>query len=407
VDTEEIKRVVNQLGSIIDMAWTKNAKRSKISRHSKQWWSDDCKRSLDNYRLTRSLESWKKFKNSVKNAKQSFFDDEIQEIANKCRGSWELTNWIKSRKLLAIETIYHNNRPCTTLDSLWNVLYSSFNTALNRHVDLNILNEIEHKPFQQWNSFSKAEFKSAISKCNDFSVPGPDKLSWHHLKVIVANDDCLTNIINIADSCINLGYWLNYFKVLSTIIISKPNKTSYDQLKAFQPIVLLNTLGKLIEKVIVERLQFTVVHNDFIHPSQLGSLKFKSTTDAGVALTHIVQLEWSKGKSSSTLTFDISQFFPSLNHNLLTCILDKAGFDPKVTSFFTNYLVSRRTKYMWNEFSSSHFDVNIGVGQGSALSPILFSLYFSPFLYILENRLKNLRIPVSILSFVNDGLIAA
>ena len=54
------------------------------------------------------------------------------------------------------------------------------------------------------------------------------------------------------------------------IIIPKPNKMSYDQAKSFHPIVLLNTLGKLIEKVIAERLQFTVVNNDFIHPSQLG-----------------------------------------------------------------------------------------------------------------------------------------
>ena len=42
-----------------------------------------------------------------------------------------------------------------------------------------------------------------------------------------------------------------------------------------------------------------------------------------------------------------------------------------------------------------------------SLSPILSSLYLSLFLYILENRLKNLRIPVSILSFVDDGLIVA
>ena len=69
VDTEEIEQVVNRLGSIIDIAWTKNVKRSKISRHSKQWWSEECKRSLDNYRSTRSLENWKKFKNSVKVAK--------------------------------------------------------------------------------------------------------------------------------------------------------------------------------------------------------------------------------------------------------------------------------------------------------------------------------------------------
>ena len=59
---------------------------------------------------------------------------------------------------------------------------------------------------------------------------------------------------------------------------------------------------------------------------------------------------------------------------------------------------------MWNNFSSPLFEVNIGVGQGSALSPILSALYLSPFLYILENRLKNLNIPVSIILFVDDGL---
>ena len=236
---------------------------------------------------------------------------------------------------------------------------------------------------------------------------GPDKLTWHHLKFIIKDNSCLTNIVNIADACINLGHWPEYFKISSTIIIPKPNKPLYDQPKAFHPIVLLNTIGKLIEKVVANRLQFTVASNNFIHLSQLGGLKFKSTTDAGITLTHIVRSEWAKEKSTSSLAFDISQFFPSLNHNLLVHILGKAGFDPKVLTFFANYLVKRRTSYMWNNLSSPMFDINIGVGQGSALSPILSSLYLSPFPYILKKRFENLKIPVSILSFVDDGLIIA
>ena len=53
------------------------------------------------------------------------------------------------------------------------------------------------------------------------------------------------------------------------------------------------------------------------------------------------------------------------------------------------------------------FEVNVGVGQGSTFSPILSVLYFTSFLYILEKCLKNLKIPISILSFVDDGLIIA
>ena len=188
-------------------------------------------------------------------------------------------NWIKRRKLPVVEAIKYDGHLCLSPESLWNTLHSTFNITLNHQVDLNILNEIEHKPFLQWFLFSKEEFKQAISNCNDLLVSRPDKLTWHHLK----------SIINIANSCFKLGHWPNYFKYSSIIIIPKPNKMSYDQLKAFRPIVLLNTLGKLIEKVIAERLQFTVISNNFIHPSQLGGLKFKSTTDAGVVLTHIVQ----------------------------------------------------------------------------------------------------------------------
>jgi len=181
----------------------------------------------------------------------------------------------------------------------------------------------------------------------------------------------------------------------------------YNQAKSFRPIVLLNTLEKLIEKVIAKRLQFTVVNNDFIHLSQLGGLIYKSTMDAGVALIHIVCPGWAKGKTTSTLTFDISQFFPSLNHRLLTLILEKVGLESRVLSFFANYLVKRKTNYVWNDLQSLDFEVNIGVGQGSALSPILSALYLTPFLYILEKHLKNLKIPISILSFVDDGLIIA
>jgi len=172
----------------------------------------------------------------------------------------------------------------------------------------------------------------------------------------------------------------------------------------FCPIVLLNTLGKLVEKVIAERIQFIVASNNFIYPSQLGGLKFKSTSDTGIVLTHIIRSGWSKGRTTSTLAFDISQFFPSLNHRLLVLILEKVGLGPKVTNFFANYLVQRSTKYLWNDLSSPPFEVNVGVGQGSALSPILSILYLSLLIYIMEKRFKNPNLPISILSFIDDGL---
>jgi len=108
---------------------------------------------------------------------------------------------------------------------------------------------------------------------------------------------------------------------------------------------------------------------------------------------------------TSTLAFNIAQFFLSLNYCMLSLILGKAEFNPKVMYFFSNYLVGRKTWYFWNNFSSPFFNIDIGVGQGSAQSPILSALYLVLVLHILEKCLKTLKIPVSILSFVDDRLI--
>ena len=86
-------------------------------------------------------------------------------------------NWINRCKLPATKAIKHNGFPCLSPESLWNALHKTFNTALHRQVDLDILNEINCKPTLQWFPFSKEEFKQVISKYNNLSVLGPDKLS--------------------------------------------------------------------------------------------------------------------------------------------------------------------------------------------------------------------------------------
>ena len=82
-DSDKLDWVIKQFGLIIDNVWSKNAKKSRLSKHSKQWWMEECSRSLDTYRSSRSLENWKNFKKIVKTTKRLFFDNKIQEIANK------------------------------------------------------------------------------------------------------------------------------------------------------------------------------------------------------------------------------------------------------------------------------------------------------------------------------------
>jgi len=61
--------------------------------------------------------------------------------------------------------------------------------------------------------FSKQEFKDAIAKCSSLSTPGPDHISWRHLKSLITNKRCLQKIVQIANACIKLEFWPSHFKL--------------------------------------------------------------------------------------------------------------------------------------------------------------------------------------------------
>ena len=84
---------------------------------------------------------------------------------------------------------------------------------------------------------------------------------------------------------------------------------------------------------------------------------------------------------SSALLLDVAQFFPSINHEALVAILRKQGFAREICGFFDHYLRDRKTQFMFNGAVLDPMDFSTGVGQGSALSPVLTGLYLAPVLH--------------------------
>ena len=56
----------------------------------------------------------------------------------------------------------------------------------------------------------------------------------------------------------------------------------------FYSIVLLNTLEKLIKKVIGKCLQFHLISNNFVYPNQPRGLKQCPTMDTDIFLTYLI-----------------------------------------------------------------------------------------------------------------------
>jgi len=130
------------------------------------------------------------------------------------------------------------------------VLYQSYNAVANCSVDLSVLDNVSSQATHSWVPFSLLEMQEALKACSNVSAPGPDHITWRYLKVILVNNTCAVGILSLANACLLLHHWPRHFKESVSIIIPKPGKPAYDTPKAFKPIVLLNTLSKLIEKMI-------------------------------------------------------------------------------------------------------------------------------------------------------------
>jgi hypothetical protein len=134
------------------------------------------------------------------------------------------------------------------------------------------LDDLDPLPKRDWVGFSSREMFDVLSACLSHSAPGPDHVTWTHLKRILPDSIVSWEILSLADVCLWVGYWLTHFKESVLVIIPKPGKPSYSTPKSFRPIVLLNTLGKLIKKMISTRLQFDSVKFGVFHSNQLGGI---------------------------------------------------------------------------------------------------------------------------------------
>ena len=83
------------------------------------------------------------------------------------------------------------------------------------------------------NKKSKGKGKVPPSICSNVFAPGPDHITWHYLKSILADNIYVSGIISLANSCITLRHWPRHFKESISVIIPKPSKPAYNTPKVF------------------------------------------------------------------------------------------------------------------------------------------------------------------------------
>ena len=70
----------------------------------------------------------------------------------------------------------------------------------------------------------------------------------------VVAKELLPQLTRLFQIYIDLRYYLKEFKIANMIVLRKPGKDNYLELKSYRLIALLSTIGKTLKTIIVKRL---------------------------------------------------------------------------------------------------------------------------------------------------------
>ena len=138
-------------------------------------------------------------------------------------------------------------------------------------------------------------------------------------------------------------------------------------------------MSKLIEKVVLKRLNAHCSTNNLTCHNQSAYKKFHSTETAMVKIQNDLLLAVDRQGGAILVLLDLSAAFDTIDHDLL---LQRLQCDYGVTGvaldWCASYLSGRQQAVRVKNTLSDVRDLPYGVPQGSVLGPQLFSMYTSP-----------------------------
>ncbi|KAF8673474.1 hypothetical protein AX14_005390 [Amanita brunnescens Koide BX004] len=291
-ETLNVEVTCQGLSNLIVEKWNSLTKTPLTSRpHGTSWWNDQCQAYRDAYDLNRSKENLKAYNAVTRKARAAFFEEKIA-IMTAIKKPWEGVRWTRPRAPPPYSTIEIDGQAPRSVDDLFDIMHAQFSQAAARSPSREeieaILEALPTLPERSFPAFSCQEIQDAISLTSNSSAPGPDHVTWELLKRALQVSGAPEGLCHLYNQISSNGVWPSWFKESTCVIIPKPNKPRYNVPKAFRPISLLNTMGKLLTKIIATRMQFDCLKYDILHPGQCGGVAMHATIDAGTVLASFV-----------------------------------------------------------------------------------------------------------------------
>ena len=141
---------------------------------------------------------------------------------------------------------------------------------------------------------------------------------------------------------------------------------------------MLNTIFKIWENILYEKLKDQINLKKIIHIAQFGSQQGKGATDAILAIN--LMQENNSSEALYTATIDLSKAYNRVDRARLWHKLAILGVSHKLISLLKSTYNGYKETYKIGADTTSPLKLKKGLRQGSVLSPILFIIYVNDML---------------------------
>ena len=216
--------------------------------------------------------------------------------------------------------------------------------------------------------FDLSELNSALKKVGR-STPGRDGICYVMLEKLT--DKGKEVVLGLINKVWVEGVIPAEWKLSVIIPIRKPGKDA-TMPSNYRPIALTSQLGKIMERMVNDRLVYWLEMRNILYSYQTGFRQRRGTMDPVVTLEESIRKAQVNKETILAVFFDIEKAYDMVWREGLLIKLRQMGIKGRMFQWVKDFLSGRRIMVKINEELSSEYMVENGTPQGSIISPILF-----------------------------------
>ena len=178
----------------------------------------------------------------------------------------------------------------------------------------------------------------------------------------------------IVNSCLTLQHFPKVWKHAKVIPIPKPGKPP-NELSSYRPISLLSSISKILERILLNRINDHLEDNNIIPKQQCGFRTGRSTSHQLIKVIKTAKENIAEKKSTGMIFLDVEKAFDRVWHNGLLYKMIKLKFPLTLIKTVRSFLSERTfSVFIKGQFSETK-EIKYGVPQGAVLSPTLYNIF--------------------------------